>query len=408
MKANISRLAYGLVAILIIAAILISIGQRETNAKPSAGSYNPSGLHAFQELLGRNGIRTRVDRLEQPQLKPNDLVIAAYVDEGPQIWGDNPLAPIDKSLKEHLKKGGRILVLPFDKDFRARSFTAVKATTPIVNKFDETVLQVNSAPLTFGSFSDYDGEVSTGSAQLLPFTFEDVTYSSWMKREVNSTDPFVAYASRGKGMIARTADGLFATNRFIDRNDNATIALQIVKGMVGEGGQVVFTEATLGAGISPSLVNILGPWATGIWIQLTVLFLVVVFTLGIRFGLPAVERRTQTGQREMIDAISDVYLRAKSTAVALSVAYDEADRRIRRNLKMPAHLSSQERDRHLPESLATTLAHVDKMRSPVIQTDSKGRQKVIYRLDPSDALELIRKLEEELDAFIPRSTNRIS
>lgn len=110
----------------------------------------------------------------------------------------------------------------------------------------------------------------------------------------------------------------------------------------------------------------------------------------------------------MIDAISDVYLRAKSTAVALTVAYEEADRRIRRSLKMPAHLISQERDRNLPESLAVTLGHVDTMRNPVIQTDSKGKQKVIYRLDPKEALELIRKLEEELDAFIPRSTNRLS
>lgn len=408
MKANISRVAYGLIAILIIAAILISIGQRETNAKPSASSYNPSGLHAFQELLGKNGITTRIDRLIQPRLKPTDLVVAAYVDEGPQIFGDNPLAPIEKSLLAHIKRGGRVLVLPFDQDFRARSLTAVKATTPIINYADESKLEVNSSPLTFATLSDYDGEVGSGSAQLLPFTYEDKTYASWMKRDINSGEPFVGYASRGKGMIARTADGLFATNRFIDRADNATVALQIVKGLIPEGGQVVFVEATVGGGISPSLVNILGPWATGMWIQLTVLFVVVLFTLGIRFGLPAVERRTQTGQREMIDAISDVYLRAKSTAVALSVAYDEADRRIRRSLKMPAHLSSQERDRHLPESLASTLGHVDKMRNPVIQTDSKGKQKVIYRLDPKEALELIQRLEKELDEFIPRSTNGLS
>lgn len=408
MKDLLPRIAYSLIAILIIAGILISIGQRETYAKPSANSYNPSGLHAFQELLSRNSIKTRIDRLEQPRLTNKDLVVAAYVDMGPNLFGGNPLEAIEESLEAHIKKGGKVLILPFDQDFRARSFTAVKTTTPIVKTSDGTKLEVSSAPLTFARLSDYDGEVQTDNTKLLPYSYEDQTYTSWSKREAKSGEPFVAYASRGKGMIVRTADGLFATNRFIDRADNAALALQIVKGLVPEGGQVVFTEATLGGGISPSLVNILGPWATGMWIQLTVLFVVVLFTLGIRFGLPAAERRTQMGQREMIDAISDVYLRAKSTAVALDVAYEEADRRIRRSLKLPAHMTVQDRDRLLPESLVKYMQHVDAMRKPVIIIDNKGKQRVTYRLDPNEALQLINKLEEALNEFVPRASNRIS
>lgn len=410
MKGLIPRFAYGLVAILIIAAILLTLGQRESNARPSANSYNPSGLHALQELLNRNGIRTRVDRLDDPQLKPSDVVIAAYVETGPRDFGESPLKSIESSLKSHLEAGGRVLVLPFDRDFRANSFSAVKETIPIVDAISGKVLQVNSTPLEHTALSVTQGGVTPGGETFLRFAFEDTLYAAWLKKNRQSSEVFAAYASIGEnsGILLRTSDGLFATNRFIDKADNSVLALQLIRGLIPEGGQVVFSEASIDGGIAPSLVHVLGPWATGIWIQLTILFIVIVFTLGFRFGLPAVERRTQKGQREMIDAISDVYLRAKSTGVALDTAYEQADRQIRRNLKLPAHLSSQERDRHLPETIAKLLGQVNMMRQPIVRVDEKGRQHLSYHLTPAQALELIRQLETELNQFFPKSLNRIS
>ncbi len=355
-----------------------------------------------------NGIPSRIDRMEQPRLKPTDLAVAAYIDDDRPLFGESPLIPIEKSLTKFIEEGGRVLVLPFDQDFRGRSYTAIQATTPITSSLDGSKLEVNSAPLTLSSLTLYRDQLSSGSSFFLPFDNGSNIFASWFKRDLNSTDVFVANGSVGKGILARTSDGLFATNRFIDRADNATLALQIVRGLLPEGGQVVFTEASLGRGISPSLVNILGPWAAGMWVQFTVLFVVIVFTLGIRFGLPAMERRTQRGQREMIDAISDVYLRAKSTAVALDVAYEEADRRIRRSLKLPAHLSAQDRDRLLPSELVSVMSEVDLGRKPIIEVNDKGRQKVTYRMNPKEALALNTKLETALDEFIPRAGNRLS
>lgn len=392
MKGLIPKFAFGLVAILLIAAILISVGQRETKARPSANSYNPSGLHAFVELLNRNGIRTRVDRLQRPKLAKTDLVVAAYTETGPQIFGSNPLKEIEKSLKRHVANGGRVLVLPFEEDFRAQSFEAIRALKPIHSRSGEETLQISTVPLKFG-----------GSPQFMPTGY--APYWAWSKTQ---DYPFVVMEQMGDGILARAEDGLFATNRFFDRGDNAQLALRLVKGLLPEGGQVVFTEASIGEGVAPSLTSTLGPWAVGTTVQLTVLFLVIIFTLGIRFGLPAIERRKQAGQREMIDAISDVYLRAKSTAVALDVAYQEADYRIRRGLKLPAHVSIQERDRLIPESLAALLTRIDQMRKPHIQVDAKGRQRVHYHLSPDEALGLIRKLDAQLHEFVPKTKNRLS
>jgi hypothetical protein len=407
-KGLIPRFALGLLAVLVIAAILISLGQRETYARPSANSYNPSGLHALRELLSENGIASKIDRLEVPRIEPNDLVIAAYVESGPSMFGQDPLDPIEKQLDRHIRRGGRVMVLPFDEDFRARSLTAVKAATPIFSTSSKESLQVNSAPLTFGNLSEWGEEATSGSATFLPFEFEDDTYSPWFRRSSNSGEPFLTLALRGSGMFARFSDGMFATNRFIDRSDNAQIALRSIQGLLKDGGKVVFAEGTLGGAISPSLVDILGPWAAGIWVQLTVLFLVVIVTLGVRFGLPSQERRKQVGQREMVDAISDVYRRARSTSTAMDAVYNLADHRIRRGLKLPAHLTNVERDKFLPPSLVRLLQDVDLAKKPLIEVDSKGRQRISHRLSGSEALALAQNLEQELDAFVPKVPNRIS
>lgn len=407
MKSVAAKVALGLFAILLLAALLLTLGQRETQARPSALSYNPSGLHALKELLERNGIETIVDRLDQPRLAKSDLVLAAYVESGPDIFERKPLQDIETSLKKHVEKGGRVLVLPFDDDFRARSFTAIKQLTEVETPDGESTLNISFAPSTYASLSGSDAGVTSGSATFLPIEYTDQTYVAWYRVD-DSASPFVVMSSYEGGILCRTSDGLFVTNRFIDRGDNAKFALHIIRGLLPEGGRVVFTEASLGEGVSASLATVLGPWASGVWAQLIFFFVVVVVTLGIRFGLAEPARRRQSGQREMIDAISHIYERAKSSAIAVGVAHDDADRRIRRALKLPAHLSAQDRDRHIPPTLSKLLADADLARKPIVEVNEKGRQKVTYRLDANEALDLVRKLESELEQFIPQSKNRIS
>jgi hypothetical protein len=407
-KSAVPRFATALLAILILAALLLSLGQRETEAHPSASSYNPSGLHALQELLQRNGVPTVVDRLNQPMLKPNDLVIAAYIESGPDIFGRKPLEEIEKSLKSFMQNGGRVLVIPFDPDFRQRSYEAVKATIPVVNPSSNDTLQVNTSAPTFGRLSTSGESVSSSMATFLTLDYQDFHYSPWLLRAKNSGEPFAVLMVNGKGILARTTDGLFATNRFLDRADNADLALRMISGLVPEGGRVVFTEASLGKGIENSLVNTLGPWATGGYIQALALFLVVVLTLGTRFGLPEIEKRKQAGQREMIDAIADVYRRAKSTAVALDSAYVEADLRIRRGLKIPANATESQRNELLPPELLRTMNEVGTLRKPHIEVDTKGRQRVTYLANPDEAIKLIRRLEQQLENFVPKAKNQIS
>ena len=51
MKGLLPKFSFGLLAVLVLATILLTVGRRETYAQPSVTSYNPSGLHALQEVL---------------------------------------------------------------------------------------------------------------------------------------------------------------------------------------------------------------------------------------------------------------------------------------------------------------------------------------------------------------------
>jgi len=404
MKNLLPRFVYALLAILVLSAVILTLGQRESQTNASATSYNPSGFHALQELLQRNGIPTEVTRFQQPKLQPTDLVVAPYLEGIRDLFDMNSLETIEKALQAHVKRGGRVLVIPLDRDFRESSNKAIAETTEIVNQVTQQHLKVHHAPILSDNSYTEDGEFRTG---FMTPEESGPTFTAWSIAG-NLDTPFVSFVKSGEGTLANVSSGLFATNRFIDRADDAEFAVRLIQGMLPKGGRVVFAEASMGHGIEPSLVSTLGPWATGIWMQLIVFFLVIVFTLGIRFGLPGVTLRGQRGQREMIDAISYIYRRARSPEVALDAAYASADARIRRAFKLPSGLSPAERDASIPSELALMLRFLHEARQPRVVTNNKGVQRLVYDITPEKARELIVRVESQLAEHLPSSRNRIS
>jgi hypothetical protein len=186
--------------------------------------------------------------------------------------------------------------------------------------------------------------------------------------------------------LLTVADGLFATNRFLDRLDNAPVLLSLIATITPPSGRIVFTEASFGNSSGSSLVGAIGPWAEAAWLQLIFLFAVVVLTLGYRFGLPREERGKERGQRELIDAVADTYLRGKMTRVALAAVYEDVNSQISRALKLPKDAPVGDRNRQLPEPFVRTLNDV------LAGTQGKMRS--------AEATALAEKLYEQLGEFL--------
>ncbi len=359
-----------LVGLLALSAALISLGKTEARTDPSVSSYAPSGSRAFVELLTRSGYTVAVDDRSTPRPTPSDLVVA-FVVTNESIFGDSEshAAPgFIRSVGQFVSDGGRALILPVDDDFREASVSATE-----------------DGPVRVTSAKGRVAQILTGSASPPPALLGANTASSldlWQ----DADDGRVELTKKGRGYMAVAYDGLLATNRFIDRADNATVLMSTVRTLMPKGGRVVFAQGGIGYSQDTGLIGAMGAWASGAWYQLVFLFLVIVYTLGKRFGLAEDPPRKQRGGRELVDAVSNLIARSRSTPSVLEAAVESADFAIRSTVKLPKGASAAERERLLPPTL---LAAIE--RAQVL-----ANEQVVA---PDVALDVVRRLETELAHF---------
>ncbi len=335
-------LAYVLAGILVICGLLLTFARTAGRTEPSIGSYGPSGLRLLAELLREKGYQLEVTRDPTPRLDPKrDVAISIEVREvNPlQSFGEMRRQPLAEQLEAFADKGGRFLQSQINADFQ----------------------QVTRAAASRVLKSPY------GAGQLTVHTeFAGNFPPAWALEEPRGTHLFLtetgAWSSvspLGSGLACYVADFGGATNRFIDQADNAAAYLATIASIAPKGSRLVFLEAAWGNASDPGLFESIGDWAAAGWSQLLVLCLVVAYSLGKPFGIPEARRAKQMGQRELVDAYAGVLRRAGATHVALQAVANDADRRLRRALKMDAGLERAERDKRLPNELNQLLVRVD-------------------------------------------------
>jgi len=358
--------AWVLVGLLAVAAGLVAFGRQSRNTVPSAASYEASGLHALFELLQAEGYRTEVSHSARPKLLPGEVALAAFV-ETDDFQARQTAATLQEHLAEQAAEGVNVVCLSLPPDF-ASAMREAEGTSLDVARFDgKRKLKVSTLA---------DGNLEGVASSFLGNEF--VTWRDGARMPVVTL-------KRNSGTVAVVSAGLNATNHFIDRNDNATYVMEAIRSVAPRGARIVFCEAAFGLGSEPGMIESLGLWAVGAWWQLGILFVIAVYALGKPFGLPEVVRAKQVGGREMIDAVANIYRRARAGHVALGAMTRSADAEIRRLTKLPRDAGRGERDRVIPEDLVRALAEAE-----AASTE---------RLPAADALKIARRLEESLEAF---------
>lgn len=339
--------------------LLLTLGSVEVDTFPSAESTGPSGLSGFAELLRRQGYRVRIEHSATPRLAHDEVAILALlpdVDLGDWAW-------------KHLEAGGRVLLLPLSERFDDASRDALQASIWTNDEGDS---------LTTSRMQEQDHLAWAAS----PLTDTD----GWIVWYDEEEETAAALYRFDEGVSGEISDGIVATNRFLDQRDNAALLINFVHWIAPAGSKVVFVEESFGNGRTQGLLALVGPWAEAAGWQTLLLFVVIVFTLGKRFGLPDSSRTRQSGARELVDAIGQIYDRAGAASLALDAAATDADRRIRGALKMPRDAPPEARDRAIPPTLADALGAVErgsKLLAP-----------------PRLALQLTKTLDRELEAFL--------
>lgn len=313
--------------LLVLTAALVLFSRSEGASRPSAVNTRPSGMAAFAELLRRDGFEVVFDRSSRPELRATDLAIAVSAPSedvlgllsGRNLEREEEERAQAKILEDHLKKGGALIEtqVPLDLDAASRSL-------------DRVEMALAGQTYTVARARNF-----TASSILLDVPQKDARYS-------------------------RPEDGLFLNNRFLDEYDDAAYGLALVRGLA-PGKRVVFLEALAGNRQAETLLSSLGDWAIAARNQILLLFLVVIWTMGRRFGVPETDDTPQRGVRELVDAVADVFRRSKQARFALSTVRAEVLERIRLALRAPVGSKEADLVAKTPPELREAMAHTRRL-----------------------------------------------
>lgn len=149
--------------------------------------------------------------------------------------------------------------------------------------------------------------------------------------------------------------GWIALNEYVKQGDNAKFLGYLVTPLVPPGGHIVFyTPPTDG-----SFLARLHPAAPSIWKQAILLGVIIIFTLGLRFGTPVVERIPQRGVGNLLLAFGNVMARGKRDHLAAALFERQINEQIRQALNLPADATLEQRNSYLEPDEVETLRRLN-------------------------------------------------
>lgn len=395
--AGIVRAAWIMLGLLLIGSVAFELDKPTDREKPLATSFDPSGAAAFAELLRQDGYNVRISGAI-PQHVPAEVLPVAFVERGklayptnkvesaitpppprarssksPSSDDDEPLdtelAPdVVRSIVSHLKQGGNALILGYESELSLR--TDKPAALSVSDPSGRAYHVVLPAGVNI-----YSEELAEADASLPAWLCDSQAFGKLVQVQA--------------GRAVLVGEGEVAMNAFIDQGDNSKLLLDQVHLIAPKGTAVVLIDGAVGASAS-GLIDVLGPWAHGIELQVIFLCIVIVYSLGKRFGLADETRPMQRSSRDLLDGIADTYGRGRASKAGLQAVLNDADRAVRRHLKLPADAPVRKRNELLPAA--------------AVQAMTACEHALMQELSPDQALALCRQLETELEVFLKRRT----
>lgn len=338
------RWIMGTAALVGFATLSFFTDRSETTVYPSIGNFRASGTAVFAELLRAQGINVVIDTASQPRLGPNDLVIFPsrvdvfdlfdeFDDELSGPWSNQSSREVKRAratVARFVNNGGTVIAPLLRREFAAD--VSASGTQKVWGPGKSSAWKINSP---------------------MPQDADAYALTAW---KIGPETPFVTVTPVKSGRVVRIENAAFLTNRLIDRDENADLAVEVVRRVLPRSGRVVFVEADLNNVRDQSLWQAIGPYASAAYLQAMLFAGVVVWALGRRFGPPLRLGVHARASRELVDAFGNLLSRARRTELACVYLYEHLDHRARRALKLSPLASDKDRDARMPET-AVRLLH---------------------------------------------------
>ncbi|MFN4032008.1 MAG: DUF4350 domain-containing protein [Fimbriimonadales bacterium] len=333
----------GLIALASVVAILLLYSLRLANEArdpryaplPLSYSQHRLGAKGLARLLERNGYTVRsLKRTFRHLPKDADMLIIFP----PPFTFTMPSSPYTEQDAEYLDQwlhdGGRLILLSGDRrlpeSLRADALRRLPIASFPAERFEETHPAL-PAPWLEGIRKVRMGDQRTS---LSP------RETRWVALLHTGGAVKGALWYYGEGVVFECADWQWLANGHLRDADNGAFILAVVRQILPNGGVIYFDDA--GQGDLTQTREAHGFWSiapAGVRIafaHLMLLTIVVMYSVGKRFGLPRYTPPHAPALSEYVDALAGVYERAAAAQPALETILDNVRRRLCRRLGLPA------------------------------------------------------------------------
>ncbi|MCS6920067.1 MAG: DUF4350 domain-containing protein [Fimbriimonadales bacterium] len=384
-------LLIGLVAGLLLYSLRLADEARDPRyaALPLSYSQHRLGVKGFARLLERNGYTVRPFRRTFRHI-PNDaamLVIFPPPLRIDTLSGDGAYTEQDaEHLEKWLRDGGRLLLLSGD--------------GRLPESLIEDARTARLPPFQYPAERNLDAQPALPAPWLEGVStvrMADFRLTLTPRKERWLPLLHAGGAVKGalwyydKGVVFECADWRWLTNERLREADNGAFILAVVRKILPNGGVVYFDDA--GQGDLELEREARGFWSVapmGVRIafaHLLLLTVIVMYSVGKRFGLPRPTLPRAPALGEYVDALAGVYERAQAAQPAFETVLDDLRRRLCQQLGLPAGATLLQLIQALPTDSS--------LRDALAQAHQAAQNP---NLTPHEAIRLLKQIESDLNS----------
>jgi hypothetical protein len=303
---------------------------------PVSYSRHPQGAKGLAKLLQRNGYEVRSLRRTFRHL-PDDAKMLILFPASVQAlmslqdrWGEADY----EALQKWVEAGGVLVVLGGDN--RLEGSLQPNLDPPGAFMRASATMQFKATPLITPLWMEGISTLELGErgARLKPHD------TRWVPLFGDARGVAIALHYLGKGVVLECADSDWLKNALLRRGDNGAFILAFTRWQLPNGGVVYFDDA--GQGDLEYEARRQGFWdhaPAGVEVafaHLMVLVVLVMYSVGRRFGLPHPARPRTPSLGEYVDALTNLYAQAQAVQPTMQVIVEDVRRRLCKRLGLPA------------------------------------------------------------------------
>ncbi len=336
-----------MLAIAAVLAVGLFLGLFQEGIRPvtdmtshSTYSTDPGGTAAFYRLVGEAGHDVERNTTPFAQLQPRPGAVVVLLRQFRGMEGD--LTPEMKSLVELSRRGQNVVL------FGVEHLSAPQASVfglRVVLTEDPSLDPANPSLQLTSWFSEPGDERIVGEGWIPLLGGKDGAFAS------------IRHFDQGWIVACVSADAFM--NQNLGQSGHAELGLKVVDLAAAGGKAVAFDETLHGYSEGDSLWTRLGTAGRATVYQALLVFAVLVFSTGKRFGYPLRRRPKQPHTGEYIEAIARLYERAKAPGLALTAIRRASIRKMAAIVQLPGTIEEEKLLQRLPVDLRSALQEFD-------------------------------------------------